>query len=321
MLLQRSSPLAQASKFSLCAKSSGISKLGQAGARSSAPRRAGRTKPSKVSFSCPQAPDDTSEHPNPIAPRCPSQRRPVTPRPPHSLPSLVVADRQAAKAMMMESEDVRSPCAHAMVWRGHRLRDGAAGVVLAPFCQRAPGATAHGGSCTGTLRTLLASTQARGSAGRAQPACHCSQANGVGGLCSEPPFLLHTHTCCTQPEHPKCGLCSPAILFSSLPRHAVLAAEQPLRCSCSPSLFSAPVLLLSEPNRQPAPWPSAAAAPCPGPACRMVAPASSPRPWGQTGEALRFLPPPGRQNGMHVLGYSHTWRETGLPFSPGAPRG
>lgn len=77
-----------------------------------------------MSFSCPQAPDDTSEHPSPIAPRCPSQRRPVTPRPPHSLPSLVVADRQAAKAMMMESEDVRSPCAHAMVWRGHRLRDG-----------------------------------------------------------------------------------------------------------------------------------------------------------------------------------------------------
>lgn len=42
---------------------------------------------------------------------------PGTPGPPRFLPSLVVAERQAAKAMM-ESEDVRHPCVHAMVRRG-----------------------------------------------------------------------------------------------------------------------------------------------------------------------------------------------------------
>lgn len=125
--------------------------------------------------------------------------------------------------------------------------------------------------------------------GRSLPVTARKPMGWVGSAASPP--SCSTRTRCTQPEHPKCRLRSPAILFSSLPHHAVLAAEQPLRCSCSPSLFSAPVLLLSEPNRQPAPWPSAAAAPCPGPACRMVAPASSPRPWGQRGEALRFLPP------------------------------
>lgn len=35
--------------------------------------------------------------------------------------------------MTMESEDVRSPCAHAMVRWGRRLRDGAAAVVSAPL--------------------------------------------------------------------------------------------------------------------------------------------------------------------------------------------
>lgn len=131
--------------------------------------------------------------------------------------------------------------------------------------------------------------------GRSLPVTARKPMGWVGSAASPP--SCSTRTRCTQPEHPKCRLRSPAILFSSLPRHAVLAAEQPLRCSCSPSLFSAPVLLLSEPNRQPAPWPSAAAAPCPGPACRMVAPASSPRPWGQTGEALSFLPPPAGKMG------------------------
>lgn len=62
------------------------------------------------------------------------------------------------------------------------------------LCEQVPGATAHAGSCKGTLRTLLTSTQESGSAGREQPARHRSQANGVGGLCSEPPFPRHTHT-------------------------------------------------------------------------------------------------------------------------------
>lgn len=110
------------------------------------------------------------------------------------------------------------------------------------LCDRAPGATAHAGSCKGTLRTLLASTQASGSAGRAQPACHRSQANGVGGLCSEPPFPLRTHTLdpagASRPRAPaRPPRPSPPSLDAALPavpllrlHSAAVKAEPPVRC-------------------------------------------------------------------------------------------
>lgn len=101
----------------------------QAGARSSAPLRAGRCQDQQSEILLTTNPTDTSK---PAAIH-PPKRCPTAPGPPHVLPSLVVADRQAAKAMTMESEDVRSPCAHAMVRWGRQLRDGAAAVVSAPL--------------------------------------------------------------------------------------------------------------------------------------------------------------------------------------------
>lgn len=113
-----------APKFSLWCKSSRISKLKQAAAL---PWEEGEAKPSRASKPMRTQPNS---HSNPAGP---PQDCPVTPGPPQFLPSLVVAERQAAKAMTMESEDIRSPCAHAMVQQGHQARDRATSVVPAPL--------------------------------------------------------------------------------------------------------------------------------------------------------------------------------------------
>lgn len=187
-----------------------------------------------------------------------------------------------------------------MPWSG-----GAASCGMGPprwsrhLCDRAPGATAHAGSCKGTLRTLLASTQASDSAGRAQPACHRSQANGVGGLCSEPPFLLRTHTLdpagASRPRAPApppaippvsrcCSPCHPPFCGS---RPAAVKAEPPARC-CG-------------------------RAACPSPARGMEE-------LSEGTELLRGFPS-GWQNRGHKLGQDQAQGEVGLLFSSGAPGG
>lgn len=80
------------------------------------------------------------------------------------------------------------------------------------LCERATSARSHGTGrqCEGTLRTLLlAATRA----GREQPARHRSQANGLGGLCSEPPSPRHTRPLCPEPAsgEPGCPRCPPAL--------------------------------------------------------------------------------------------------------------
>lgn len=141
---------------------------------------------------------------------------------------------------MMESEDVRSPCAHAMVRQGHRLRDGAAGVVLAPFVSERP-ELEHTAAHAKALCAHCSHPHRRASrrGGRSLPVTARKPMGWVGSAASPP--SRSTRTRCTQPEHPDCRLRLPAILFSSLPHDALLLLSSP----CAAPAPRPSVLLLS----------------------------------------------------------------------------
>lgn len=170
---------------------------------------------------------DTSEQAGPSR-GCP-QHCPVTPGPPPFLPSLVVADRQAARAMTMESEDVRSPCAHAMVRRGPpgsgrgRLACPGTSASELPL----PGATALGGNA----KALCAhcSSQPHGQGGSSLPVTAHKPMGWVGSAASPP--LRATRARCARSRR--------------LESRAVPAVPQP----CAPGESPQPHCALCPPSR------------------------------------------------------------------------
>lgn len=171
-------------------------------------------------------------------PQVPPQRCPVTPGPPRFLPSLVVAERQAAKAMTMESEDVRSPCAHAMIRQGHRARDRATSVVPAPLRASA--------QSYGTRRLMqrhfahIARIHTGERLGREGAACLSPLASQWGGwaLQQAPLPAPHAHAVPSPSIHPDGGLPLPTAIHP--PSLATLEQPPPLLALPNPLRFSCP---------------------------------------------------------------------------------